>query len=214
MTANADAPPRGLEGTGAVNILGIPCCRRTKRTAFPPCPTCWLVTSGSRRRTRPRGSGCPPNNADVLPYDAGPVQPVEPRVAWNEGLAVLKLYHPPRPARGAPPLAVPPEWPAVVAQRAGGGAGVLRRQLPAARANADAAADRRAGPDAAPAGRPPDRRAGAARVGDADGPEAGLPGDNPGPGGPATFRRVQPGAGVPAQPRGRGARGVAGGVGE
>jgi hypothetical protein len=47
---------------------------------------------------------------EVIPYDAVPVQPVEPRLAWNEALAVLPLLC--LPADAGP---VPPEWPTLVA---------------------------------------------------------------------------------------------------
>jgi tetratricopeptide (TPR) repeat protein len=49
---------------------------------------------------------------EVVPFDAVPVQPIEPRLAWNEALAVLGHFE---PSRGARPPAAPPEWSALVA---------------------------------------------------------------------------------------------------
>jgi hypothetical protein len=49
---------------------------------------------------------------EVVPFDAVPVQPVEPRLAWEEARDALRYF----PADGgAPALAPPPEWPALVA---------------------------------------------------------------------------------------------------
>jgi hypothetical protein len=46
----------------------------------------------------------------VEPHDGVPVQPVDPKRAWEDALAVL-----PHLAANAPSLGVPPEWPALVA---------------------------------------------------------------------------------------------------
>jgi hypothetical protein len=48
---------------------------------------------------------------EVTPYEAGPVQPIEPRLAWSESLAALGFYGP------AQTTALPalPHWPALVA---------------------------------------------------------------------------------------------------
>jgi hypothetical protein len=48
---------------------------------------------------------------EVVPYEAVPVQPVDPRLAWNDTLAVLTFLH----SSPAPKLAVPPDWPTLVA---------------------------------------------------------------------------------------------------
>ena len=48
--------------------------------------------------------------AEVTPYDAGPVQPIDPKPAWEEAVAVLKYYHP----NDAQTQAAPPQWPALV----------------------------------------------------------------------------------------------------
>jgi hypothetical protein len=49
---------------------------------------------------------------DVEPYEAVPVQPVEPGLAWSDAIAAAKVA-------GAPATAwpVPPEWPALVAMQ-------------------------------------------------------------------------------------------------
>jgi hypothetical protein len=49
---------------------------------------------------------------EVLPYDSIPVQPVDPKLAWDETRGVLKVFRGTAPAR---PLPVPPEWPQLVA---------------------------------------------------------------------------------------------------
>jgi hypothetical protein len=49
---------------------------------------------------------------EVVPYDAVPVQPVEPRLAWTEALDVLRALKLPADARSCP---VPAEWPTLVA---------------------------------------------------------------------------------------------------
>jgi hypothetical protein len=56
------------------------------------------------------GLGTADRGDEVVPFDAVPVQPVEPRLAWAEALAVL-------PAFGLPTdgSRVPPDWPALVA---------------------------------------------------------------------------------------------------
>jgi hypothetical protein len=49
---------------------------------------------------------------EVTPYDAVPVQPVEPRLAWTEAVAVLSALGLPAATR---PGRVPPDWPTLVA---------------------------------------------------------------------------------------------------
>ena len=50
---------------------------------------------------------------DVLPYEAIPAQPIEPRLAWNETLLALQTAAG-SPAK-SPTFAVPPEWANMVA---------------------------------------------------------------------------------------------------
>jgi hypothetical protein len=54
----------------------------------------------------------PADGGEVMPFDAVPVQPVEPRLAWAEAVAVLGALNLPADAGACP---VPPEWPALVA---------------------------------------------------------------------------------------------------
>jgi hypothetical protein len=51
-----------------------------------------------------------PEAGDVQPYEAGPAQPVEPRVAWDEAVAVLPHF-----SAGRHTVKVPPEWGTLVA---------------------------------------------------------------------------------------------------
>lgn len=53
-----------------------------------------------------------PDLADeVVPFEAAPVQPVDPRAAWEEALAVVSFYHPDAKAKT---WAAPPDWPGLV----------------------------------------------------------------------------------------------------
>lgn len=53
-----------------------------------------------------------PDLADeVVPFEAAPVQPVEPRAAWEEALAVVGFYHPNARVKT---WAAPPDWPGLV----------------------------------------------------------------------------------------------------
>jgi len=49
---------------------------------------------------------------EVVPYEAAPSQPADPKLAWEESLAVLPFYAPQSRAKG---LKAPPDWPALVA---------------------------------------------------------------------------------------------------
>jgi hypothetical protein len=49
---------------------------------------------------------------EVLPYEAGPVQPIDPRLAWDEALTAARCFVP----QTAPHAwRVPPSWPTLVA---------------------------------------------------------------------------------------------------
>jgi hypothetical protein len=54
------------------------------------------------------GMAMPEGLGDVLPYDAAPAQPIDPRTAWGEALTALQLFH------DGPSAATPPDWPALV----------------------------------------------------------------------------------------------------
>jgi hypothetical protein len=58
------------------------------------------------------GLAFPGAAGEVVPYEAAPAQPVDPRTAWDEALAALRLYHPATVNR---PCETPPEWPVLVA---------------------------------------------------------------------------------------------------
>jgi hypothetical protein len=64
------------------------------------------------RQTRAHTAGLgAAETAEVVPFEATPVQPVDPRVAWDGAVAALHLFH-----QGAETdsLRVPAEWPALV----------------------------------------------------------------------------------------------------
>jgi hypothetical protein len=56
------------------------------------------------------GLGMADAGAEVVPFDAVPVQPVEPRLAWTEAVAVLRALDVP-----ADVGSIPPDWPTLVA---------------------------------------------------------------------------------------------------
>jgi hypothetical protein len=58
------------------------------------------------------GLGPADTGEEVVPFDAVPVQPVEPRLAWNEAVAALSALGLPVETR---PGTVPPDWPTLVA---------------------------------------------------------------------------------------------------
>lgn len=77
------------------------------------CDLSALFASYLRRQAHAHaeGLGYAEPTEEVVPHEAVPVQPVDPRLAWNDGLAVAAHF-------AAAPLAsvsVPPDWPALVA---------------------------------------------------------------------------------------------------
>jgi hypothetical protein len=54
------------------------------------------------------GMALPETFGEVLPHDAAPAQPIDPRVAWDEAKTALDFFH-----RGRS-VASPPDWPALV----------------------------------------------------------------------------------------------------
>src|SRR5947207_978075 len=50
--------------------------------------------------------------AEVPPYEAGPVQPIDARLAWEEAIAVAAYY---RPGLESKTWQAPPHWPTLVA---------------------------------------------------------------------------------------------------
>jgi tetratricopeptide (TPR) repeat protein len=65
-----------------------------------------------RRQTSAHEAGLAlPDSDEVVPYDAAPAQPVEPRLAWDEAAAALRCFRPELPRL---PLKPPAEWPTLV----------------------------------------------------------------------------------------------------
>src|SRR5260370_7193698 len=54
------------------------------------------------------GMALPERLGEVVPYDAAPAQPIDPRTAWTEAVTVLQFFHEGRSA------AAPPDWPTLV----------------------------------------------------------------------------------------------------
>lgn len=57
------------------------------------------------------GLGVAEGTGEVFPYEAGPVQPVEPRAAWEEALAAARFFAPDADFRA---WRTPPDWPNLV----------------------------------------------------------------------------------------------------
>ncbi len=56
------------------------------------------------------GLGFPAAGDEVEPYDSVPVQPIDPRLAWDEARSVLKCF----PVSSPGKVSAPPEWPQLV----------------------------------------------------------------------------------------------------
>lgn len=67
-----------------------------------------LLVSYLNRRADPLASV----EAEVVPYEAGPVHPVEPRLAWEETLVVARCFAPDLEAQD---WKTPPSWAGLVA---------------------------------------------------------------------------------------------------
>jgi hypothetical protein len=76
-------------------------------------PLAELFTQYLKRQmaAQTQGLGLAEPAGEVEPYDAVPVQPVDPQLAWHDTLAVARFFVP----AGSPAWAVPAEWPALVA---------------------------------------------------------------------------------------------------
>jgi hypothetical protein len=59
------------------------------------------------------GLGYAEPTGDVVPHDAVPVQPIDPRQAWADALAVLDYF----PNLPKAQFAVPPDWPSLVSNQ-------------------------------------------------------------------------------------------------
>jgi len=51
-------------------------------------------------------------NAEVTPFEAGPVQPIDPKLAWDETLTAVRAFSPELDAKSCQ---APPHWPNLVA---------------------------------------------------------------------------------------------------
>jgi hypothetical protein len=78
----------------------------------PPLPDLLARYLARQTTAHEEGLGHADLGDEVVPFDAVPVQPVEPRLAWTEAIAVLRSLGLPK---DAPPGPVPPDWPALVA---------------------------------------------------------------------------------------------------
>jgi tetratricopeptide (TPR) repeat protein len=67
-----------------------------------------------RRRTEDQTEGLVSKDAsgEVVPFEAAPVQTVDPRLAWDEALAGLKMF-----GAVSASLKAPPDWPVLVASQ-------------------------------------------------------------------------------------------------
>jgi hypothetical protein len=71
-----------------------------------------LLTRYLEKRTDACAVGAAASADEVTPYEAGPVQPIDPKLAWDESLAVLALSGQPVQTRG---WKAPPCWSSLVA---------------------------------------------------------------------------------------------------
>ncbi len=60
------------------------------------------------------GLGLADPDGHAVPHEAVPIQPVDPRLAWDNALAVIHTS-PSRSVREGDPVSVPPDWPSLVA---------------------------------------------------------------------------------------------------
>jgi len=67
-----------------------------------------------RRQAEAQAAGLATTEAtgEVLPYDAGPVQPIDAKLAWDESIAVARLLN---PAVNSKAWQAPPHWQSLVA---------------------------------------------------------------------------------------------------
>jgi hypothetical protein len=88
-----------------------PASDRSGTPAQPVLPD--LLARYLQRQSAAQAAGFAPPQAtgEVVPFEAAPVQPVEPRLAWEEAVAALPLFQPGLKTDSWP---VPPEWPTLV----------------------------------------------------------------------------------------------------
>lgn len=79
-----------------------------------PRPLADLFTQYLHRRMTAHAEGLNPaeTEAQVVPHESVPVQPIDPRLAWNDAVAVVQYFP---PATTEVRWDVPPDWSALVA---------------------------------------------------------------------------------------------------
>jgi hypothetical protein len=79
----------------------------------PPSPA-QLLAGYLQRQSEADAAGlaAPDLGGEVLPYEAGPVQPIDARPAWEEAVAVVRFFTPAQEPKG---WQAPPHWPQLVA---------------------------------------------------------------------------------------------------
>jgi hypothetical protein len=83
--------------------------------SWPPAPAVLLTTYLERLRAAQAANlGIAPLKGEVMPYEAGPAQPADPRSAWEEALGALHLWGIQEGCRELPP---PPNWPELVSEQ-------------------------------------------------------------------------------------------------
>jgi tetratricopeptide (TPR) repeat protein len=121
----------------------------------PPLPDLLARYLARQASAHEDGLGLADLGEEVVPFDAVPVQPIEPRLAWTEAIAVLRALGMAGDIRIGP---VPPEWSALVATHEPeialpfclGNFPQMVRHLPALLHNPDLSAPRVAGARAVP----------------------------------------------------------------
>jgi tetratricopeptide (TPR) repeat protein len=90
--------------------------RKPDSATQPPQPALVdLLTHYIQRQAAAHGDGLGVTvGGDVVPFEAVPAQPVDPRLAWDEALAAARHY---RPASETRSWKAPAEWPTLVAGR-------------------------------------------------------------------------------------------------
>jgi hypothetical protein len=84
-----------------------------KPAPVPPSPAALLAGYLQRQQeAHAAGLAAFDLGGEVVPYEAGPVQPIEARPAWEEATAAMRFLAPAQPAKG---WQAPPHWPALVA---------------------------------------------------------------------------------------------------
>lgn len=69
----------------------------------------------SQMAAQAEGLGFADPDGQVVPHEAAPVQPVDPRLAWEDALAVVRWSKKGETRASAPRWETPPDWPGLVA---------------------------------------------------------------------------------------------------